>query len=428
MRNWAGNYEYRARRVVEPDTIEQVQEIVRASSRIRALGSRHSFNDIADTTGDHISLSRLRRTVEIDPSRGSVTVDGGVRYGELCERLEAAGFALHNLASLPHISVAGACATGTHGSGNALGSLATAVSAMEVVTADGEIVAFDRESDADALNAAVVSLGALGVVTRLTLDIEPSFRVRQDVYEDLPLVEFARRFDEIASSADSVSFFTEWRGPTLAQVWLKRRTADGEAFEAPKDLFGATPATRDLHPIRRLSAEACTPQLGIAGPWHERIPHFRMDHTPSSGDEIQSEFLISRRDTVAAVLALDELRDEIATVVQVSEVRTIAADDLWLSPAFDRDSAAIHFTWRANWEAVFRLLPEIERVLVPFEPRPHWGKVFTLVPDQVRSRYRRLPAFVELARRHDPEGKFRNDFLDLYVFADERTLRSEDQA
>jgi xylitol oxidase len=412
VKNWAGNLEYGAQQFHEPPSLEELQEIVRTSSSVRALGSRHSFNDVADTTGDLVSLARMPRTIEIDRDAMTVTVDGGIRYGELCQRLDAEGFALHNLASLPHISVAGACATGTHGSGDRNGSLATAVVAMNVVRADGEMLSITGDDVA----GAAVSLGALGVITALTLRIEPAYRVRQDVFEDLAIDAFADHFDALTASADSISFFTEWRGPAIDQVWLKRRVGEDRSADPPTDLFGAAPATEDRHPIRG-AAEACTPQLGLVGAWHERLPHFRMDHTPSNGDELQSEYLLSRDHAVDALLALGAIRETIRPLIQVAEIRTIAADDLWVSMAHGRESVAFHFTWKADGQAVRRLLPEIEAALRPFEPRPHWGKVFTMPPTEVRSRYPRLPDFVELVRRHDPDGKFSNAFLDRFVFA-----------
>jgi xylitol oxidase len=413
--NWAGNQAYRARTLHEPESIEQVQEIVRNTRSLRVLGTRHSFNDIADTTGDLLSLGRLPRIFDLDRGAGTVTVDGGVRYGELCGPLDAAGFALHSLASLPHISVAGACATATHGSGDRTGNLATAVTALEVVTADGELNAFARDRDADGFHGAVISLGGLGVVTSLTLELQPTFRMRQDVYEDLPLERVVEQFDEVTASADSVSLFTEWRSPTFEQVWLKRRVIDGEGFEPRPDLFGASLATVPRHPIRAMSPDACTEQLGVAGPWHERMPHFRMDHTPSAGDELQSEYLLPRQHAGAALLALAAIRDRFAPLVQVSEVRTIAADELWMSTAFGRASVSIHFTWQPDWGGVRAVLPAIEAVLAPYEPRPHWGKLFKLSPEAVRSTYKKLPDFVALLERHDPAGKFRNSYLYRYI-------------
>jgi alditol oxidase len=415
LTNWAGNYAYSAARLHEPESIEQLRDVVRSVARLRVLGSRHAFNDLADTTGDLVSLARLPRVLELDRGAGTVTIDGAMRYGDLCPALDAAGYALPNLASLPHISVAGACATSTHGSGDRVGSLATAVSALAVMSADGEQRSFSRDRDGDDFTGMVVSLGALGVITTLTLRLQPAFRMRQDVYERLPLRAGLDHFDEITSSAYSVSLFTAWRGPEFDQVWLKRRVTDQD-FEPAPTLFGATLATRQRHPIDGVPPEACTPQLGIPGPWHERLPHFRMDATPSAGDELQSEYQVPRHRAAEALEALEPLRKRIAPLVQISEIRTIAADELWLSPSFGRESVAIHFTWLPDWTAVSRLLPLIEAALAPFEPRPHWGKLFTIPPDELRPRYPKLAAFGALIARHDPDGAFRNAFVDRYVF------------
>ncbi|HEX5013497.1 MAG TPA: FAD-binding protein [Candidatus Limnocylindrales bacterium] len=415
--NWSATYAYRASRLHEPGSVEELQELVRrAPGRIRALGSRHSFNGVADTDGDLVSMRALPRRLEIDADARVVTVDGGARYGDLCEELDAAGFALHNLASLPHISVAGACATGTHGSGERNGNLATAVAALDLVDADGEIRRIGRGENDDLLPAAAVSLGSLGIVTAIQLRIEPTFDVRQDVFEDLPLDAFRRHFDEIEALGDSVSFFTEWRGEAINQVWLKRRVTAERPGETIGDLFGARPADGERHPIRALSPEACTPQLGVPGPWHARLPHFRMEFTPSSGDEIQSEFFVGREDAVPAFEALDRLRDTIAPLIHVSEIRAIAADELWLSPAHGRPSIAFHFTWQRQPEAVAALLPEIERALEPFMPRPHWGKVFTMEPSRFAAAYPRLADFRRAAEALDPEARFRNAFVHRYVF------------
>jgi xylitol oxidase len=240
--------------------------------------------------------------------------------------------------------------------------------------------------------------------------------MRQDVFEDLPVAQFIEHFDDIAAMGDSVSFFTEWGGGPIDQVWIKRRVDPATPPPRIHDLFGATPSTVERHPIRGLSPEACTAQLGVPGPWFERLPHFRMDHTPSSGDELQSEYFVGAERGPEAFLALQPLREAIARLIQVTEVRFIAADDLLLSPAFGRASVAFHFTWQPDWPAVRRLLPAIERALEPFEPRPHWGKLFTLPPEVVRARYPGLQAFVTVAEVFDPAGTFRNDFVDRYAF------------
>ena len=416
LSNWAGNYTYRATRLHQPQTIEQIQDLVSHSHKLKALGSRHSFNDIADTPEDLISLEHFDQVVALDRQRRTVKVEAGIRYGELCQWLHREGFAIHNLASLPHISVAGACATATHGSGDQHGNLATAVTAIELVTANGEIVVFSREHQPEQFPGTVVTLGGLGIVTKLTLEIQPTFDMRQDLYQDLPLSQLEAHFDEIVSSAYSVSLFTDWQAASFNQVWLKRRMARESPFELEPELFGATLATRDLHPIGHLSAVNCTKQMGVPGPWHERLPHFRMDFTPSSGEELQAEYLIPRQHALMALHAIDQLKESIAPLLQISEVRTIAADDLWMSPCYQQACVAIHFTWKKDWEAVRKILPSIEERLAPFNARPHWGKLFTMHPEQVHALYEKLPDFRALLRQYDPDGKFHNIFLDKYIF------------
>jgi xylitol oxidase len=418
LRNWAGNYEYRAPRVHGPATVEQVQELVRRLPRLRVLGSRHSFNDIADSDGDLVTLDGLPRTFELDARTRALAVDGATRYGELGEPLDSAGYALHNLASLPHISVAGACSTATHGSGVGSGNLATAVRGLELIGGDGEIVRLSRREDPEALAGAVVGLGAAGCVTRLELDVEPRYRMRQDVYEALPFARVEDRFDEVASSADSVSFFTDWTVPAFDQVWVKRRVGDDQArLDIAPDVLGARPAAGQLHPIRGLPPEDCTEQLGVPGPWYDRLPHFRMGHTPSAGDELQSEYFVPRERAMEAVLAVFALRTRIAPLVQVSEIRTIAADELWLSPAYRRPSASIHFTWQPDETGVAAAMPLVEAALAPFEPRPHWAKLFAIPVDEVRARYPRIGDFRALCGRLDPAGTFRNPFVDRFIFS-----------
>jgi alditol oxidase len=411
--NWAGDLVYGAARLHAPRSVDEAQSIVRSAARLRPLGSAHTFNRIADSDGDQITLVDLPHRIDVDASSPTVTVDGGLRYGDLCGRLHEAGFALHNLASLAHISIAGACATGTHGSGQRNRMLATAVAAADVIGGDGELRTFT--SDEERLQGVATSLGAVGVVTSLTLRIQPTFEIEQYVYEDLPIDDGLVGLDEILGSAYSVSLFTEWARPAIDQVWRKVRVGEDEA--PPAVLARARPADVDRHPIRALSPESCTPQRGVPGPWHERLPHFRLDHTPSVGEELQSEYFVARTDGAAAFEALLSIRALIQPVILVTEVRAIAPDSMWLSPAFERDSVAFHFTWRQLPDEVDAALTEVERVLEPFEPRPHWGKRFVMPPDRVRDRYAALPRFVELARSLDPNGIFRNPFLDRYVFS-----------
>jgi alditol oxidase len=413
--NWAGNIIYRAAQIHQPETVGQIQELVERSAKVKALGTRHSFNDIADSSGDLISLEHFDNILALDHVHHTVTVEAGVRYGQLARWLHGAGYALHNLASLPHISVAGACATATHGSGDRHGNLATAVSKLEMVTGSGDVVVLSRVLDREQFEGAVVGLGGLGVITNLTLDIFPTFEMRQDVYENLPLAELEHHFDEVSSSAYSVSLFTDWRNAIFNQVWLKRIVPDDASLDVEPQLFGATLATSHLHPIRTLSAENCTEQMGVCGPWFERLPHFRMEFMPSSGEELQSEYLIPRQHAFAALRAIDQLREQIAPLLQISEIRTIAADDLWMSPCYKQACIGIHFTWKKDWDGVRSLLPTLEVQLAPFDARPHWAKLFTMTPIHLQSVYERLQDFQQLLQRFDPQGKFRNEFLDKYI-------------
>ncbi|WP_041824056.1 FAD-binding protein [Streptantibioticus cattleyicolor] len=396
---------FRASRRAAPGCVDDVRELVAASRTVRVLGTGHSFNDLADTTGLLLATSALPKSVEIDARAGTVTVGAGVRFGELTGVLHASGHALHNLGSLPHISVAGACATGTHGAGVGNPSLAAAVRALELVTADGELLTLDRSDER--FPGSVVALGALGVVTRVTLGLVPAFDVRQWVYEGLPTAALRDGLDEVLSAAYSVSLFTRWRGERVEQVWLKQRV-DGAA---PVCLPGARLADGPRHPVPGMAPEACTPQGGVPGPWHTRLPHFRLEHIPSSGAETQSEYFVARSDASAAFAALDRVREEFAPVLRIGEVRAVAADDLWLSPAHRRDSVAFHFTWLPDAPAVAQALHHVERALAPFAPRPHWGKVFVTPPETLRERYEHHDRFRRLMTALDPAGKFRNDFL-----------------
>ena len=415
-RNWAGNLAYGAADVEQPDSVSQLQDIVRRSHRVRTLGTRHSFNDIADTTGTLISLGRLDHVVRLDAASRTVTIEGGVRYGQLGDYLHARGYALRNMASLPHISVAGACATASHGSGVRHGNLATSVSAMEIVSSDGELDALSRDTHGDTFDGMVVSLGALGVITQLTLAVVPTFQLRQEVYENLPLAAAVSHFDEIQRLAYSVSLFTDWRNDRFTQVWLKREVDADVPGSVERELFGATLATANMHPLPGLSPESCTAQMGMPGAWCDRLPHFRMAFTPSSGAELQSEYFVAYQHAGAALEAIMRIGADIAPQLLVSEVRTIAADALWMSPCHGSACVAIHFTWKPDWPRVQRVLPLIESALAPFDPRPHWGKLFTMSAGVVRSRYQRLDDFRRLVEEHDHTGTFSNPFIDRYVF------------
>jgi xylitol oxidase len=411
--NWAGNVTFTATRLHRPTTVAELQALVAGAERIHALGTAHSFSRVADSPGDLVTVAGLPPVMDVDTAAGTVTVSAGLRYGELAPYLNDKGYALHNLGSLPHLSVAGACATGTHGSGMRNGGLATAVTAMELVTAGGEVVHVRRGDDI--FDAVVVGLGAFGVATRLTLELQPAFDVEQYVYDDLPFTALREHFTEVMAAAYSVSAFTDWAGPTIRNIWVKRRV--DEPLPPLERWLGAVRADGPRHPVPGMPAENCTEQLGVRGPWHARLPHFRLEFTPSSGEELQTEYFVAREDAVAALEALDGVRDRIAPVLQICEIRTIAADRLWLSPSYGRDSVAFHFTWVKDAAAVAPAVAAIEERLAAFGARPHWGKVFAMAPEVVAERYPRLRDAAALARARDPHGTFGNEMLDRYLNA-----------
>lgn len=407
VHNWAGNITFRAERLHRPTSVAQLQSLVAASSQMRVLGTGHSFNTIADTPGDLVRLNELPRTIEIDTAAAQVRVAGAVRYGELVPQLHRAGFALPNLGSLPHISIAGACATGTHGSGAGNGCLATQVSTVEYVVAGGELMTLRRGQTG--FDGSVVALGALGAVTHLTLDLVPTFDVTQVAYDGLPREVLHEHLDEVLTSAYSVSVFTDHRGP--ATVW--RKEVDGA--EPADRWLGARLADGPRHPVPGVDPRHCTEQGAVAGPWHARLPHFRLEFTPSRGDELQSEYFVPREHALAALAVFEELSEVLAPVLLVCELRTVAADELWLSMAQGRPSLAVHLTWVPDGDRVTAVLAQLETRLAELGARPHWGKVFCTPPATVQTLYPRLVDYQRLRDGLDPGGVFSNRFTDTYL-------------
>ncbi|WP_446663645.1 FAD-binding protein [Flexivirga sp. B27] len=410
--NWSGTYNYRAARRERPTSIEQLRELVAAASAVKVAGSGHSFNAIADSeSGWQLDLSGLIEPPRVDLDTGLVTVSSGMKYGELVPALAESGRALANLASLPHITVAGSVATGTHGSGADQPGLASAVRAVELLTADGELRWIDHTDRY--FDGVVVSLGALGVVTRLQLATVPDFEVRQDAFLGLGWGEMVGRIGEVLGSAYSVSVFGRWIGPGPDHVIVKSVVAPGRQEPA---LPGASRTPDTLHPLQAAGAtpDAVTEQGGVPGPWADRLPHFRLGFTPSAGAEIQSEFFVAAEDAGRGIEALLAVGEAIAPYLLVSEIRAVASESQWLSPAHARDSVAFHFTWKPDVESVRRAVGIVERALADLAPRPHWGKAFTY-PGRLDFAYDRLDDFDDLRRMLDPGGKFRNDFVARHV-------------
>ncbi|MGD9956443.1 MAG: FAD-binding protein [Candidatus Nanopelagicales bacterium] len=410
LQNWARNITFAPSRIARPRSLDELREVVAGADRVRVLGTGHSFSPVADTDGVLVLLDAMPAVLDVDARTSTATVSAGTRWGELAPAVHEHGLALHNMGSLPHISVAGSASTGTHGSGTGLGCLATAVRSLDLVTADGEVRTFAR-GDAD-FDGSVVALGALGVVVSLTLDLEPVYDIEQTVWDGVPFDVAAERFDDVMGSAYSVSLFTTWTGAGFEQVWVKRRVLDD-----PADLTwtGARPADAPRHPVPGVSAEACTEQGGVAGPWFERLPHFRLEFTPSAGAELQTEYMVPRSQARQALEAVRRIADVVAPVLQISEIRTVAADRLWLSPCEGRDTVCIHFTWIDDAEAVAPAVRAVEHALAAYDARPHWGKVFSTDPAVVRGLYPRLADFEALRARLDPRRAFTNAFIDRHV-------------
>lgn len=410
LTNWARNVSFDPARFVLPTTVDELRELVATNDRIRVLGTGHSFSELVVTDGVSVSLANLPVVTAIDRAASTVRVSANVRYGELMLRLDEVGLALHNAGSLPHISVAGACATGTHGSGSGNGCLSTGVVELELVGPDGSSRTL-RHGDPE-FDGSVVAMGLLGVVTSLTLRVQPTYQIRQYVYDDMPFDTFVANFDEVMDSAYSVSAFTTWRRPVMDTVWRKQLV---DAPPAPQTWFGARLATSARHPIASMPIENATEQLGRPGPWHDRLPHFRLGFTPSSGDELQTEYLLPREQAPAALTAISAIRGAIGAATQISEVRTVAADRLWVSPAYGRPTVGLHFTWVPDVSVAGPAMAAVEGALAPFEARPHWGKIFAVDPGRVRALYPRMEDFDRLVRRRDPEAKFTNAFTQRYL-------------
>ena len=413
--NWAGNFHYSTNKVFQPSTVAETQDAVRSVTQVRALGTRHCFNGIADSTVAQISTLRLG-SFHLNAAERTVRVGAGIKYGDLAVQLDRAGFALHNMASLPHISVAGSIATATHGSGIRNGNLATAVSGLEVVAADGSVRMLTRAKDGERFLGAVVGLGALGVVTSVTLDVQPRYEMTQVVYRDLDFAQLERNLEAVMSAGYSVSLFTDWQGHRAGEVWIKRRVDQGGAAGAPAIFYGATLAKEKMHPVPGQDAARTTDQKNEVGPWYERLPHFKMEFTPSVGREIQTEYFVPFERGYEAIRAVESLREQITPHLFITELRAIAADELWMSMAYKRRSLALHFTWKPDASAVSRIVPQIEAKLAAFQPRPHWGKVFALKAAQLAPVYPRWNDFKELARQFDPKGKFRNAYMNDEVW------------
>jgi len=408
MQNWSKNVDFNDRAFLQPESLAELQELARSNGKIRARGTAHCFNEIANTSSYAINLAKMPRVIEVNAENKSVKVSSGLTYGELAPVLHNQGWALNNLASLPHISIAGSISTGTHGSGIKNQNLSNQVLSLDIVTAEGELRHIDRANPA--FNALVVGLGLGGIAYQYELKIETTFTIRQVVYPEIPLDVLQRNFDQIMGTAYSVSYFTDWSSAQVGNLWCKFR--DNEVI--PESVGGSAKADKKYHPIPSVDPVACTDQLGESGHWHQRLSHFKLEFTPSVGEEIQTEFFIDRKDAAAAIEAISKLGEEITPLLWITELRTIAADDLWLSGAYQRDTLGIHFTWKKDL-AIYPVIEKVEAALRPFNYRPHWGKVFTADAKYLSTVYPKMSEFKALTEALDPKSKFENLFTRKFI-------------
>jgi xylitol oxidase len=393
--SWSGTVTYHFAAEHRPSDLDALRTLVSGSRALRPVGTAHTFSDLPDGA-EAVSLAAFD-TVEVAEDRTSVRVGAGMTHATLAEALAPHGLALENLASLPHLNVVGAVATATHGSGVRTRNLATQVRALELVLASGDLLTLRRGDDD--LAGAVVGLGLLGVVHHVELDVVPAVPHRQLVLHDADVEGLPDRLHALLDLGRSVSVFTRWDG-TPHRVWVKWRDDDPAPDPHP---LGLRVADQPEHPIAGLDTIHCTLQGGVPGPWVERLPHFRPGYLPSVGDEVQSEYHLPREHGPAAARALADVGHLLDAALLTSEIRAVAADDLWLSPQSGQDTCSFHFTWTSDTTLASAAALVVEEALAPFSPRPHWGKHFNL---DVRDAYPRLPDFLALRERLDPDRTF----------------------
>lgn len=411
MQNWAKNITFSSQNYIEIENLTQLQKVIESSNKLKVIGTGHSFSEIADTTGTLISLKNLDAEIEIDEKSQTVRVSAGTSYANLAKYLEKNGWALSNLASLGEITIAGAVMTGTHGSGSDNKVLSDSVVAIEMILASGDKFVIDRKDFAQ-FPGFVVSFGALGVFTKLTLKIVKSFSVKQVVYENIPIQSVLENFNEIFDRPYSASYFSNWSPKNTGQIWMK--FLDNEKFsELQSNAYGGNLALTNQHPVKVNHPGNCTEQMGVAGKWLFRLPHFKLDSSPASGDEVQTEYLVDRDYVQGYINELTKIGEDIAARVYATEIRTMSSDDLWLSGAYGRETVGFHFTWKKTSE-VKDFLPVIENILGKNKGRPHWGKLFSTPRAQLIERYPKYEEFRQLIQKYDSGNKFRNKFIEQY--------------
>lgn len=428
--NWGRSASVRPVRVERPRSPEGVQRAVKAAQAqgltVKAVGAGHSFTGIAVAPGVLLELDDMQGLVSADAGSGLVTVLGGTRLHRMPGLLAPYGLAMQNLGDIDRQSIAGAIATGTHGTGKGFGGIATQVRGLTLVTAEGEFLRIDAERNADMLSGAVVGLGALGIVVEVTLQCVPAFLLHA-VDSRVPIDDALETLHERAADADHLEFYwhphtdvalmkTQTRLPESAArhpIPMLRRWVDETVLS--NGVFGAYCAASRIAPAIippfnrlavRLTGHAEYTDRSHRVLVHDRAVRFR-----------EMEYAIPADDVVPAVQAIRKLIDQRGWRIEFPiEVRFAAADDLWLSTAYGRDSAyvAVHRYWRADPRAYF---DAVEQIMLDLGGRPHWGKLHSLDDEQLRARYPRFDDFLALRNRLDPGRLFGNRHLERVLGA-----------
>uniref|UniRef100_A0A915D0Y3 FAD-binding PCMH-type domain-containing protein n=1 Tax=Ditylenchus dipsaci TaxID=166011 RepID=A0A915D0Y3_9BILA len=418
--NWGGNFNFSTQDIKYPTTTAGVQQLVKeCKGKIRPVGTRHSFSEIANTNDTLICLVHMNLILSVDPSVPSVTVQAGITYTDLIPFLQSIGLAIPMMASLGEISIAGAINTAVHGSGAGIGNLATQVLGLQMVLADGSVVQYSKGQNDTELAAATVGLGALGIVTQVTLQAQPTYNLAINVFENMDMSVLDTQLYNITHSGYAINMWSTFGTPgVLDQVWITTKVDSNgvNAYGNVSQLYGAPAATAQSSPIAALPPTYVVPQMGIVGPYYERLTDYDLGLSGQEGQQTQSEYYVDFDDFVPALKALQTLSAEINAVVYVALFRITEKDELWMSPQYKKTTMAIHFSWQPKLDQVMALLPKIEAALAPFNPIPHWGKLYTLKPEQYLPLLPKYPEWREQVELHDPTHKFRNKWLEENIF------------
>lgn len=421
-RNWAGDQACRPAAIEHPTSAAEVARSIgraRAAGRtVRVAGAGHSFTDAALTNGTLLVLDRMRRVLDVDRGSGLARVEAGISLGELSEALWAHGLAFENLGDVDVQSIAGATATGTHGTGSRLPNLSAGLREIELVTADGSTIRVSEDDDPDAWRAARVGVGALGVVTAVTLQAVPAFTL-EGTDSTAPLEEVLDAIDEHADGADHFELYAFPHSPVAVTrtnrrverapeppsrltAWagdvLLRNHVLGLAFELGRRAPRTIPATH-----RTLTR--------IAGTSRRIDRSYRIFASPRLVRFTEMEYALPRpraAEAVRAVLAVAR-RADLAVPMPI-ELRFVAPDDAFLSPAGGRETAyvAVHMYRGMEWEPYFRA---VEQVMDGFGGRPHWGKRHFQTAATLAPRYPEWERFQAVRRRLDPDGVLANGYV-----------------